>query len=121
MTIGERVRVLRKVSNMTQEEFGNALSLSAASISQIESGLVRLTERTARSICKEFGVSHEWLLTGEGEMVSPEKESQEFLVLEFAEVLAKYPAVYETAKIASRHMTADDWKRINDLLEEIGG
>ena len=43
------------------------------------------------------------------------------LVLEFAEVLANYPAVYETAKIASRHMTADDWRRINNFLEEIGG
>ena len=121
MTVGERVRVLRKTAKMTQEEFGNILSLSAASISQIESGVVRLTERTTRSICKEFGVSREWLLTGEGVMISPEKESQELLVLEFAEVLSKYPAIYETAKIASRHMTADDWKRINDLLVEIGG
>ena len=121
MTIGERIRVIRKQLKKTQEEFGSALSLSAASISQIESGVVRLTERTARAICKEYSVNSEWLMTGEGEMFSQKQESQEVLVLEFAEVLSKYPAVYEMAKIASRHMTADDWKKINDLLEEIGG
>ena len=121
MTVGERVRIVRKDLRLTQEEFGETLSLSAASISQIESGVIRLTERTARSICKEYNVDHDWLITGVGEMYSQKNESQEILVLEFAEVLSKYPAIYETAKIASRHMTADDWKRINSLLEEIGG
>ena len=118
MTVGERVKIIRKDLKMTQESFGENLSLSAASISQIESGAIRLTERTARSICKEYSVNHEWLMNGNGEMYSQKKESQEMLVLEFAEILSKYPAIYETAVIASRHMTADDWKRINELLEE---
>lgn len=121
MTIGERVRVLRKTLKLTQEQFGDALSLSAASISQIESGVVRLTERTTRGICNEYGVSRNWLLSGNGEMFSPKQDTSEMLVLEFAEVLEKYPAVYEMAKIASRHMTADDWQKINNLLEEMGG
>ena len=121
MTVGERVRVIRKERKLTQEEFGKALSLSSASISQIESGVIRLTERTARSICKEYKINHEWLMTGEGEMSCHTEETQELLVLEIAEVLSKYPAVYETAKIASRHLTADDWKRINNFLQEIGG
>ena len=121
MTTGERIRVIRKNLKLTQEEFGSALSLSAASISQIESGVVRLTERTARGICKEYGVNSDWLQTGEGEIFAKKQESHEMLVLEFSEVLSKYPAVYEMAKIASRHMTADDWQRINNLLEEMGG
>ena len=43
------------------------------------------------------------------------------LVLAFAEIISEYPAVYEMAKIASEHMTADDWKRINELFKIIGG
>ena len=121
MTVGERVRIVRKTLGLTQKGFGERLSIVASSISLIESGTVRMTERTARSICREFGINREWLLNGEGEMYDQKEESASMLVLEFADLLQKYPSVYEMAKLASKHMTADDWKRINDLFEMIGG
>ena len=121
MTTAERVRILRKDLKLSQEEFGKRLGLSVASISMIEKGTARLTQRNINSICSEFNANLDWLINGQGDMYKERIESQEMIVLEFAEILQRYPAVFEMAKVASRHMTADDWARLNELLEKIGG
>lgn len=121
MNIGERIRIIRKDKKMNQTEFGECLGLSTAGISLIEKGNARATERTIRDVCREYSVSYEWLTEGTGEMYVRPVESKEMLILSFAEVISEYPAVYEMAKIASAHMTADDWKRINELFSIIGG
>ena len=64
----ERVRYLRKeMLNLTMEKFGDALGVSKAAISRIESGIVALTDQNRKAICREFNVSESWLRTGEGE------------------------------------------------------
>lgn len=68
MNEGERIKILRKeLLKMTMEKFGEALGVSKAAISRIESGAVSLTEQNRISICREFGVRSEWLRYGEGE------------------------------------------------------
>ena len=121
MTVGERVRLVRKDLKMTQGEFGERLSLVASSISLIEKGAVRITERTTLGICREFGVNRDWLLYGEGEEFASKEPDENMLILEFSDILKKYPSVLAMAKIASQHMTESDWKRINELFETIGG
>ena len=67
MNEGERIKILRKeLLKMTMEKFGEALGVSKAAISRIESGAVSLTEQNRISICREFGVRSEWLRYGEG-------------------------------------------------------
>lgn len=51
---------------MSQEEFGNRLGITKASISRIESGINNPSEQTIMLLCKEFGVNEVWLRTGEG-------------------------------------------------------
>ena len=120
MTVGERIQLIRKDHGYTQKEFGEKLSLVASMICLLENGTANITERTIKSICNEFNVNREWLLTGEGEKYNNEK-STETLTVEFAEILGKYPSLYETAKMVSNHMTTNDWRRVNQLLEEMGG
>ena len=68
-TVGERIRRLRKeILDKTQKEFGEKIGLKPNSVSDIEGGKNNLTEQTANSICREFGISKDWLLTGEGDM-----------------------------------------------------
>ena len=121
MNVGERVRIVRKDKKMNQTEFGEGVGLSAAGISLIEKGTTRATERTIRDICRVYSVSYEWLTDGTGEMYERPVESKEMLVLSFSEIISEYPAVYEVVKQAAAHMTADDWKRVNELLSLIGG
>lgn len=68
-TVGGRIRRLRKeILDKTQKEFGEKIGLKPNSVSDIESGKNNLTEQTANAICREFGISKDWLLAGEGEM-----------------------------------------------------
>lgn len=68
MTQGERVREIRKVLNMTMEQFGEKIGVTKATISNIENGNRNATEHMTKSICREFGVSYKWLTDGIGEM-----------------------------------------------------
>lgn len=120
MTIGERVRILRKELRMTQGEFGSRINISTASISQIEKGIVKTTERTINDLCRVYGVSRNWLVDGVGEMYE-ETESLDDLAFSFTELLANYPGILAMAKLASKHMTVEDWKRLNELIEKVVG
>lgn len=68
MSQGERVREIRKVLNMTMEQFGEKIGVTKATISNIENGNRNATEHMTKSICREFNVSYSWLTDGDGEM-----------------------------------------------------
>ena len=116
MTVGERVRIVRKELKMTQAEFGERIGLGLAAISLIEKGNV--TERNIRNICSAYGIRRSWLVDGVGEMHEA-TESIEELSLSFTELLSEYPAILALAKLASKHMTVDDWKHINEILGKV--
>ena len=69
----ERVRYLRKqYLKMTQTEFGEHLGVSRSVINNIELNYLSRPEKKIsllKLICREFGVSEEWLLYGKGEML----------------------------------------------------
>lgn len=68
MTQGERVREIRKSLKLTLEKFGVKLGVKKSAISDIESGRNTLTEQMAISICREYNVNYDYLISGEGEM-----------------------------------------------------
>ena len=75
MTIGERIKVLRKEKNLSMEDFGAVIGMTTSSISLFESGKATPSDRTVLSICREFGVNEHWLRTGEGEMFEQTRET----------------------------------------------
>lgn len=68
MTQGERVREIRKALNLTLEKFGEKLGVGKGAISKIEKDDRNLTEQMAISICREYNVNYDYLMSGEGEM-----------------------------------------------------
>lgn len=70
MTIGERIKILRKKLDFTQQAFADRIGMKRNSIAQIELGR-NTSEQTIFSICREFGVNEEWLRYGNGEMFKP--------------------------------------------------
>lgn len=75
MTIGERIKVLRKEKNLSMEDFGSVIGMGKSAVSRIENGVNGTTDQTIRSICREFGVNEHWLRTGEGEMFEQTRET----------------------------------------------
>lgn len=69
MTEGERVRYLRKeVLGLTLEKFGERLGVRKSVLSTIENGKSGVTNQMRLAICNAYGVSEQWLLTGEGDI-----------------------------------------------------
>ncbi|MBQ7681848.1 MAG: helix-turn-helix transcriptional regulator [Oscillibacter sp.] len=59
MTIGKRIKQLRKESGKTQEEFAQKLLISGKAVSKLEKGINKPPNQTITLICREFGVSEE--------------------------------------------------------------
>lgn len=82
--VGDNIKKLRKAMNLTQEEFAERVGVSRGVIMNLEYDKVQNLETKMplfRLIAKEFGVSLDWLLNGEGEpelagMTEAEKEAQ---------------------------------------------
>lgn len=65
--VNERIKKLRKMLDLTQQEFGNRIGMKQNTIALIEKGR-NTSDQTIFSICREFNVNEEWLRSGTGEM-----------------------------------------------------
>lgn len=68
MSVGSRVRELRKALKLTQPDFAKSLGLTQSAISGYEKELKNVSEPSIIAICREYGVNEKWLRTGEGNM-----------------------------------------------------
>ena len=66
--MNERFKTLRIKQGLSQEDIGNRLTVTKSTISRLEKGINKFTERMIVSICREFNVNKEWLRHGTGEM-----------------------------------------------------
>ena len=76
MTLGERVRKIRRQMDLTQQDFGKRIGIKSNSVSLIESGSRNASDQVILAICREFKVNEEWLRTGNGEMFNPTPDSE---------------------------------------------
>lgn len=69
--MNERLKDLRKILNLTQQEFADKLGISRSNIATYETGKSNLGDSVISLICREFSVNEQWLRTGNGEMLLP--------------------------------------------------
>ena len=81
MTFGERIKAVRKSSNLTQEAFAARLGIKQNSVAQIESDRRNASDQVVLSVCREFGVNETWLRTGVGEMTASKSRAEEMAEL----------------------------------------
>lgn len=68
MTIGDRIKVLRKKEKLTQAEFAEKIGLKATAIGMYENNQRNVSEQSIALIVKAFGVSEDWLRYGSGDI-----------------------------------------------------
>lgn len=69
--MNKRIKQIRRELGLTQAEFASRIGLKQNSIALIESGKRNISNQAILSICREFGVSEEWLRYGTGEAFVP--------------------------------------------------
>lgn len=82
MTLGERIRKLRRGLDLTQQEFASRIGTTQNSVAGYETGHRNPSSSVINNICKTFSINETWLRTGAGEMffeVSREDEISAFV------------------------------------------
>lgn len=68
MTMGERIRALRKELKMNQNDFGLRIGLASNTITNYETDRRNPSNQVLELICREFNVNEDWLKNESGEM-----------------------------------------------------
>jgi len=114
--MNERIKQIRSSLNLTRAEFGKRLGVSGDVINNLERGRVEPKELIIKLICKEFGVSYQWLVNGLGEMNdSDENEAQEIV----DSVMTGDNEFAKKVLVAFARMSEEKWKLIREIIEEI--
>ena len=116
MNINERIRNLRKSLKLSQEEFGNRLGVTKASISRLESGINNVTEQMIRSVCREYNVNYSWLKEGIGDMFVSTDDS---VANRIDDLLAGENETAKTLFRAFAPLDDSDWKVVQKIIDEL--
>ena len=73
MNIGEKIRLLRKTENLTQEAFSNLLNCGHTSVRGYEYGKRKPNHDFMKKLCQQFPEYTLWLMTGKtsGDQIDP--------------------------------------------------
>lgn len=112
----KRLILLRKTLNITQAALAKKIGVTRFAISNYESGMRNITDRTVRQICAAYNVSYDWLATGQGEMFvsagdSPGKAVDSIMQgdNDFAKLVFKCLVQFSD----------DDWERLHALCDTV--
>lgn len=76
--MNNRVKLIRKQLNLTQEQLAQRLGVGKAALSMIETGKAGLSMRNRNILVQELNVNPEWLEHGTGEMFNSKPELHTF-------------------------------------------
>lgn len=71
-TVSDRIRLVRKSLEMTQQEFADSLGVNRSIIKNYELSIVSPTNIFIEHLCMKHGINKDWILTGTGDMLSHE-------------------------------------------------
>ena len=118
--MNNRIKQLRTLLKISQTEFGKRINLSQNYIWMMEKGDRKPSDRTIVDICREFGVSEQWLRYGTGEMFPPRTRAQE--IADFAaDLLSDEPESTRSVVISYlMRWDADDWAAVTKIIRKHG-
>ena len=122
MNTGERVNYLRKeLLHLTGEEFGNLLGVTRASISNVENGNRNLTTQMAKSICREFHVNEEWLLSGDGKPFVNRSDNE--IISDYLNGIMELSdeAFKKRFSLALSQLPEEGWKMLEEFCDKVNG
>ena len=114
----DRLQELRATFGITQRQLAKRVGVTSQLISMMETGKAQLSHLTAKAMEAEFGVNHEWLMTGEGDMLAkkPNESKKIELSNDLVTIFAYYPNITKALNQFAKKMTLSDWEALNAFL-----
>ncbi len=119
-SVKDRIKLLRKELELTQEKFSERLGIKRNTIAKYETGINEPTNAVISLICREFNVNEQWLRTGEGEMfrVLPEEDELSIYIEDL--LMGTEDSVHKAIKaflLAYGRMNDPSKKVMNELID----
>lgn len=120
-TMAERISFCIERLGVKRNEFARRLGLSSPFVSELCSGRKTPSDRTIADICREFGVSPEWLRFGTGEMF-PVRSCDEEIAAFFGELSRDPDGSFRKALIAGlAKLSPEAWDAVSDWVADTFG
>lgn len=115
----DRIKQVRKSQNLTQTAFGDIIGVKGNTITNYETGLRNPTDAVIKSICREFGVSEEWLRTGNGDMFVPGIKDKQISAM-LADVMKSGEDSFRHRLVSALARLDDEgWDNLEKLIDMI--
>lgn len=126
LTIGERIRELRKHYKLNQKDFAKRIGISYGHVSNIETGKDNPSDSVLKLIIMEYGTNETWLKTGEGNMLDNSeygdhitwKDSSLTIIHELSEILNNCPTTNRVIYISILSSVISLFKASSSLSDE---
>lgn len=118
--IGERIRMIRKKLDLSQDEFGKKIGLTRGAITNAELGRAAIKPLFIEHICDTFRVNEKWITTGEGEMFIELDPDEEFAKL-MVEIQASNDEFIMNALKAYWELPEEHKQIVKNLINKIAG
>lgn len=111
MTIGERIKIVRKELGQNQRDFAKSIDISQPALAMLENGQREVKNRHISLICIKHGISEEWLRYG----IEPMKKPVEDEIAECVEdLLSTENPFYDLIKGIMK-----TYKKLDDKSQEV--
>ncbi len=120
LTLGERIKKVRKELDFTQQAFGKKIGMKQNTIALIEGGR-GTSDQTIYAICREFNVNETWLRTGEGEMFVKQDPKDELAAAVDRLITGESAEFKRRLVVALSSIKDEHWTIIEQKLNEIVG
>lgn len=119
MTIGERIKELRKALDLTQQEFATKIGTTRNNIAGYETGRREPSAAAINLIIAKLNVAETWLRTGEGEMFVQQSREDE-IAAAVNQLLSGESTEFKRRLITVLATLKDEqWIFLEDKLREI--
>ena len=117
--INQRIKEVRKAEGLTLEKFGQRIGITATSCSLLEKGKNNPSNQTIVAICREFGVSKQWLVEGVGEMYVKRDMNQEIGMMVTALMKDADESFRKRFIAALLQVPPDGWNAIEEFVNKL--
>lgn len=116
--MNDRIKEIRKFFDLTQEKFADRLGVKRNTIANYEIGRNEPIDAVVSLICREFGVSEDWLRTGEGEMLNTHADDVK-LAQQLGQIVSdRYPHKKKLIE-AILNMSDEEVRSFTELLSKL--
>lgn len=119
--MNERLKKLRKVLDLTQQEFADRIGIKRNSFANYETGRNTPIDAIIISICREFNVSEDWLRDGIGDMFLPTDRNADIAKLT-KQLLNEESDSFKNRFVSMlANLTIEEWEFLERKAKELCG